>query len=336
MSSRKKAGFEFVSAPKYYQALARGIPTAKKRIVIHAMTIIWGPANDVFVPMLEAALARGVDVRIVGDYYSKFAANRPRLIRQHNSPKWAHSRAVNYRLQDMGADITYVGKIGLNPFKGRTHSKVTIIDNTVYTFGGVNFTSESFDNHDYMLTKTDGKLADRLAKLVATIASAKKPLPDLSEKLDEHTTMLFDGGTPGESVIYSRAVELVSAAKKVYYVSQMCPSGRLASAIGKRDNDCYFIRALQADPPANLALIFDRTRYSVKNKYHGKGYIHAKFILCENSDGSKHLLSGSNNFSWRGIAYGTKEIAIHSTDKHLWDSFYTYMQDNIIESSAAK
>lgn len=329
---------KFVTAAEYYQLLAVGIPTAKNRIVIHSMTLTWGPATEVFMPMLEDALQRGVKVLIVGDYFSKFSANRPKLVRPNSTPKWAHTRAINYRLQDKGAQIYYVGKIGINPFKGRTHSKITIIDNTIYTFGGINFTSDSFDNHDYMLRSTSKKLADRLEELVTSIAKAKKPLPDLCEKIDKNTTLLFDGGTVNKSVIYDKACEIVSGASKVYYVSQMCPSGKLAKAMVETDYNCYFIRATQADPPSNIALIFDKARYRIDNKYTGKGYIHAKFILCESKDGTKHLISGSNNFSWRGIAYGTKEIAIHSTDPKLWQIFYQFIQKEIIgqASDAAK
>jgi hypothetical protein len=109
----------------------------------------------------------------------------------------------------------------------------------------------------------------------------------------------------------------------------MCPSGRLAKLLNSTNNVCYFIRPSQVDPPSNLALIFDKARFGIKNHYKGKGYIHAKFILTEGNDGSKHIISGSNNFSWRGIAFGTKEIAVHSTDATLWQTFYDYMQDKI-------
>jgi hypothetical protein len=40
--------------------------------------------------------------------------------------------------------------------------------------------------------------------------------------------------------------------------------------------------------------------------------------LFELKDGSKAVLSGSHNFSWRGVAFGTKEIALYSTDPNVW------------------
>ncbi|HEX9153652.1 MAG TPA: phospholipase D-like domain-containing protein [Candidatus Saccharimonadales bacterium] len=322
-----------VSATEYYAALLQRIPTAKNRIVIHAMTILWSETTEKIFTELLAALERGVEVRIVGDIYSKFYANTPKLIRARDHHKWAYTRALNTRLEAEGAHVKYIGKLGINPFKGRTHSKITLIDNVAYTFGGVNFTNGSFHNHDYMLQITNSEICDELYRLIMAIEQAKQPMADIIKAISPTATMLFDGGSPGTSAIYDKACEVVAQARKVYYVSQMCPSGKLAKLITATENECYFIRYSQADPLANLALVVDQKRYGITNSYTGKQYIHAKFILCEGKDGSRHIISGSNNFSWRGIAYGTKEIAVHSTDPNLWATFYNYMQREIISET---
>lgn len=323
---------KLITATEYYNALLTGIPQAKKRIVIHAMVLLWQPhSTEELVPLLKDALERGVEVRIVGDMYSKFSSNLPSFVRGDWTPRWGHTLAVNSELESLGAHIKYVGKLGFNPFKQRCHSKITVIDDICYTFGGVNFYGGAFTFHDYMLEMHDTKLADRLYSLVCDIEKFPR-MSDIKEPIDKLNTLLFDGGTPESSVIYDTACEVVADAKKVYYVSQMCPSGQLAKLLNQTDSECYFIRPVQADPPSNLALIVDKARFAIKNRYKGKKYIHAKFILCEAKDGTKHLVSGSNNFSYRGIAYGTKEIAVHSTDPALWQTFYDYMQKEIIES----
>jgi cardiolipin synthase A/B len=322
---------KLISAAEYYDALLTSIPKAKRRIVIHAMTILWNTQTETIAAQLSSALERGVEVHIVGDIYSKFYANTPRLMRTMDNRKWAHTRAINIKLEAEGAHIKYVGRLGLNPYKGRTHSKVTIVDDTAYTFGGVNFTDGSFHNHDYMLRIKDRELCEELYQLVLAIGEAKQPLPDRVVPLSASATMLFDGGMPSSSAIYDKACEIVGKAKKVYYVSQMVPSGRLGKLVTSVENECYFNHPTQANTPSNLAILVDQTRYGIKNLYKGKTYIHAKFILCQYADGSKHLISGSNNFSWRGIVYGTREIAVHSTDTTLWDSFYEYMQREIVK-----
>jgi cardiolipin synthase A/B len=320
----------FLPSSAYYKALLKGVESAQKRIIIQAMDVRWGPRLEELVPLLEQAAQRGVEVRIIGDAYSKFQATMPHIARGA-SPSWRHINAINERLRSYHAHITYTGKVGLNPFAGRTHSKITILDDRVYTFGGINFTDDSFQNTDYMLEIDDPLLANRLYRLVRNIEQgSRRPLPDLEEQLGGEATLLFDGGTPKSSIIYDTACKIVSTAVRVYYVSQMCPSGPLAKKITATNNACYFIKARQADPPANFALLVDKARYKITNRYQGSKYIHAKFILTEDRNGSKHVLSGTNNFSWRGVAYGTREIAVHSTDPALWQSFYAFLQHEII------
>lgn len=316
----------FTPANDYFEALLAKIPKAKKRIIINAMTIMWGARTEQLVPMLVAAAKRGVEVRIVGDIYSKFYAMTPRPNRSP-VPSWKHIESVTAELQTAGVSVTYIGRpLGLNPFKKRCHTKIIIIDDYVYSFGGINFGDDSFLNHDYMLGVDNQKLADRLYTLVREIeADRKLPMKDAREQLSEADEMLFDGGTFKQSVIYETACDVVAEAEKVYYVSQMCPSGKLAELITATDNECYFIRPSQADPPAQFDLAWDALRYRVNNRYKGATYIHAKFILTVGRDGTKHLVSGSNNFNWRGIKYGTKEIALHSTDPELWQTFYTFL-----------
>lgn len=323
----------FVPATEYYEQLVLRIPKAKKRVVIHAMVVLWQPPQtEKILGLLYDALERGVEVRIVGDMYSKFQANMPKFVRGTKSPKWGYNLAHNSTLQSKGAHIKYVGKLGFNPYKQRCHSKITIIDDVSYTFGGVNFSADSLTFYDYMLECDSQKLADRLYLLVRDIEQYPR-LADVTEKIDTNSTLLFDGGTPGDSVIYDAACDIIANAKKVYYVSQMSPSGRLAKLIAQTDNECYFTRPTQADPPTSLSILVDSARYGITNKYKGKMYIHAKCILCEGKDGSKWLISGSNNFSWRGIAYGTKEIALLSSDPALWQTFYEYIQREILHES---
>jgi hypothetical protein len=263
--------------------------------------------------------------------YSKFQAHIPHL-KRGKSTSWKALSLMNDDLRSGGVGVTYVGSVGLNPFARRMHCKVTLVDDEIFTFGGVNFSDDMFINSDYMLQMHDTILADRLYRLVRKIEADEGPLPDLEELQGEEATLLFDGGTPKQSIIYDTACNVVKDASKVYYVSQMCPSGRLAPLLKKTDSTCYFIAPGQTDFPANMALISDQLRYRLKNSYTGTKYIHAKFILTIGKNGTKHIISGSNNFNWRGVKYGTKEIAVHATDPQLWEHFYQYMQQHIVHA----
>jgi len=318
----------------YFKALYSQIGTAKRRIVIHAMVVLWGGQTETLLPLLEEALTRGVEVHIIGDVYSKYETQKAKWSKDNETYSWKHTAAINERLIEQGAHVTYVSKLGVNIFKGRCHSKLTVIDDTVFTFGGINFSDAHFTFQDFMFEIHNADFAQQAYDIAADIAQHPfGPRPNITRRIDDNTTLLFDGGTPRESVIYDAACAAVANAQKVYFVSKMSPSGELATLLSQTDSKCYYNRYDIESLPDNLAIVFDEARYHTKNRYEGSKHIHAKFILCENADGTRELITGSNNFSWRGIAFGTKEIAMHSTNHKLWDTVYDFLQSEIIRAA---
>jgi cardiolipin synthase len=328
----KNLSLRLMPAADYYAELLRVIPQAQERVVLHAMIISWTPElARTLLPVLRGALQRGVQMELVGDIYTKSWLTYFSEYTLHSKPggMWRHTLAVNRELSSLGAHITYIGRIEANPFKGCCHSKITIIDDIVYTFGGVNYSDASFTDNDYMFCVRDRTLANRFEQLVRTIATNRPIMDDTSEVLDATTTLLFDGGAADTSIIYDTACTLVSQAKHVLYVSQFPPSGRLGKIMAQKSCTCYCNRPSQAGFPFNLAFALDTRRYGTTNHYMHDTYIHAKYIMTEDADGSKHVLSGSNNFSWSGVHFGTKEIAMHSTDPAIWQALDAYTKKNI-------
>lgn len=327
--------FTLLPAAPYYQALCEAIPQAKRRVVIHAMIVAWTPGMDQLVPLLLKALERGVSVEIVGDHYTRlYLTVWGRFGRKPGGPgSWQHTARINQQLAAKGARIAYIGKVRpLNPFAGRCHSKAVVVDDTVFTFGGINFGDQDLRDDmpslDFMLRTTSAKVADCIQQLVRTIGEDRGVLPDSHHVIDTKTTALFDGGTPGTSIIYDTACQLAAQAQTIYYVSQWPPSGRLGYLLSQKQNNCYFNRLGSGDFPLNL-LALDKLRYRITNRYQKAAYLHAKFMLTEDADGTKHLITGTNNYSWSGVRLGTKEIAIHSTNEQLWQQLYSYLEDTI-------
>lgn len=320
---------ELVAAHQYKTRLIDDIANAKTRVVIMAMGMTWGRGTEALFKSLLTAQRQGVQVRLVYDRYSwlPFAFHK---FLPHPQVFAAVRHMQNYTrlLTEAGGLVTVVGKgWSPNPFARRMHAKVTIVDDIVYTFGGVNFTGDSFGYSDYMWSAVDPKLAQTLNELVLRVE--KEPtFEDVIIPLAEGSTLLFDGGTPGKSIIYERACTLATHAVKVHYVSQMCPSGRLATAL-KDKSECYFNTPSQTSGMSKIGIMLDQRSHKVINAYRRQAYIHAKFMLFEMPDGTKILLSGSNNFSWRGVAFGTKEIAIESTNPEMWNALYTYMREEV-------
>ncbi|MGH7157598.1 MAG: phospholipase D-like domain-containing protein [Candidatus Saccharimonadales bacterium] len=328
-SSLPDTTFKVLEAEAYYRHLAALLPRAKKRIVIAAMTVLWGDKTGVLLAEVGKAFERGVQVHILLDVFTRLgtgAQDGRKVFRE----QWRKTVATLDDFRKKGARVDMVGKIGLNPFKGRYHAKVTVIDDDCFAFGGINFVDIAFANHDFMLHTTNVDLADCLAQLIDRIGRAYVALPDGEVPLGDNTTILFDGGRPKHSIIYERALQLTRQSERVWFVSQMAPSGPLARALKATDAVVYFNRPEQVvEAVARWAQAFDQQRYRTVNAFRGQEYIHAKYMLFELFDGTKALITGSNNFSYRGIAFGTQEIAIYSTDTGLWNHLYKFINQHI-------
>lgn len=318
---------QLLTAEDYYQDLLKNIPKAKKRIAITALIIqSWGRTATLF-EEISKALARGVKVTLVPDIYTQHPVSYDTFIKNPTVKK--HMRETTETFKNLQtAEIIYWGKMGLNPFKKRLHVKATVIDDEVYSFGGVNFNSPSFAVVDYMLKTTDRALADKIEKLISDIATGRD-ITDFADKLDSKNTLLYDSGRPKKSIIYDTALGLAQKSRKIYYISQMCPSGRLAKNLKTKDCTFYFNRPRLFWFPASLQQITDQARYRLDNSYYGGTFLHAKFMLFELEDGQKALISGSHNFVWRGVAYGTKEIALLSYDENLWWQLFNFKKQKL-------
>lgn len=309
----------------YYRELAAGFAGARRRIVLAAMLVVEGGK---ITPLLEALLAaqrKGIRVTVLLDRFSFMSLAYGTLIATPRlKSRFARTKLLLHELEAAGGSVSIVGKNGINPYAGRMHAKVTIIDDTVYSFGGINIADHAFDAADYMLRSTIPGLADRLEQLVAHIAGHSS-VNHSEHILDRRTSWLFDSGKRGDSLIYARACELARQARHVYYVSQMYPSGELGILLKATDCRAYYNRPGLVSPMDKLALALDSKLLPLPNHYHGQRYLHAKCILYELKDGSKALLSGSHNFSWRGVRFGTQEIALYSTDEVLWRNLYGFI-----------
>lgn len=318
--------FELLEAEDYYKSLLKEIPKAKKRIVIAAMAMLWGERTGPIFVMLQDAIKRGVTVTVLIDNFTRLTYLLG--LKPPSSGK-ERLRQTFRTLEDLsakGAKIHVFGPLGFPPHKGRCHIKVTVVDDTVFSFGGINFYDEAMDNADLMLTSKSPEVADCLDQLVSRVISTHPPLPDGEVIINKESKILFDGGLPKRSLIFERACELTAQAKKVYFMGQMVPSGQLAQLLHETNAVIYTNRPEQMRPLESIGQAFDQQKYRITNKYLGNAYIHARFMLFEMSGGRKVLLSGSHNFSYRGVSYGTQELALHSTNPALWEKLYLFMR----------
>lgn len=310
---------QLLEARSYVADLIEKINAASHRISIMSLILDDDEATHELYAALKAAAERGVVVDIAADSFtfSEFGgALNPfkRLM-----PRSRAARQVSDELVAAGASFTWLDdRLKLNPFAGVTHSKWSVVDDACYVFGGVNLYVEGIHNStDYMLRLTDKQLADDITLQQQAIAASPAPLYD-GYKADSHIgTWYVDSGKRDDSLIYDRAVALASAATEVLFVSQYSPSGPLATILKDKKAVCYFNQPRNASFLTGLMLTVDRLKTGIHSHYKRDKYLHAKFIIYTMPSGKKIALTGSHNFSHKGVVFGTREVALETADPEI-------------------
>lgn len=309
---------ELVTVGEYHEQLVMALDLAQDRILLETMSF---DGNNGMKEVISAVLLeanRGVDITLIYDRYSYldaltiggFAAVK-RLKRTIKS------------LDKAGVKLLMVGALRLNPFSGRHHAKVVIADNLIFMAGGINLMGNSFDTNDYMWRFEDSGLADDLFELLPKVALSRTTttLP-----ISGDTTLLVDGGQKKQSVIYDKLCDMAERAEKLYYVSKLMPDGRLYDILSAKEVE-YWYNTIKSAPPFDMpALIIDKLKYTLPNNYTKPNMLHAKFCVAVMPDGSMEAISGSHNFNYRGVAFGTQELAMHTTNQALCRQLLDFAQ----------
>lgn len=304
----------------YVAQATKLVQHATKRVFLISMVIADHPATHELVDALEQAARRGVAVTVTADIFTYGEVSGGFLPIRYYSPGVKEINRMVKKLKAAGVTFLWLGRGHVTILNGRTHSKWCVIDDTCFVFGGVNMYQEGVvDNVDYMFRVEDGRLADRLVYEQGRIVKAERSstnYPSVTYELSGHS-VLIDGGIIAQSVIYRRATELASEAVHILFVSQYCPTGKLARIFKKKNTDLYFNRPEQANS-LNRALIRVSMLVSgFKTLYTGSRYLHSKYIIFTMKDGSKVAITGSHNFAYTGVLLGTREIALETSDPKI-------------------
>lgn len=322
-------------AGDYAAQAVKAIDGATRRVALITTTLLADDAaSEAFVAALCRAASRGVDVSVGADSLTytepkeSFFAPHKRQSRAQSSTK------LEKRLRLSGVRFQWLGRLSTIGFAGRTHTKWCVVDDTAFSFGGVNLDKKSFMNVDYMLRYDNAGVADTIyLEHQRILRSDKNNSASHSRKhvIDSKTTILVDGGIFGDSIIYRRACSLSRRSAKVTLVSQYCPTGRLARYLKKVDSaELYFNHWRKASWLNRLIIRLGMYFSKLTTGYHRRPYLHAKFIIFELKNGQKVALSGSHNFIKSSVLLGTREIAIETTDKSIIKQLEKFFRDYIV------
>jgi len=319
---------KLVLPPDYMKQATELIKKAEKRVFLIAMVVADHPATHELLAAIEDAAKRGVKVTVTADVFTYGEVSGGFLPLRYYSPGVKDVNRMVKKLKSAVVKFYWLGRGHATMLNGRTHSKWCVIDDECFVFGGVNIYQNGIaENRDYMFRLKNNHLADRLVYEQGRIAKADRAstnYPSVTYEL-EGNSVLIDGGIIAQSVIYRRAIELSQEASHILFVSQYCPTGKLARILKKKDVDLYFNHPENAEG-FNVPLIrLSMLTSGFKTSYTKEPYIHAKFMIFTMKDGSKVALTGSHNFAYTGVLLGTREIALETSDPKIigqLESFY--------------
>lgn len=304
----------------YYKDAIKTITTAKHRVIFMSLMFTDDDVTDEFVDAIEAAADRGVSVQIAADVFTYGELGGHFLPFKFFTKKSRATTATVRELTAKGVTFNWLGRFSVTPVSGRTHIKCLIVDDIVYSFGGVNLYGKDISgNNDYMFRCKDARLADDLTHEFNQITKADRGhYAYRSHKFSYgKDIVLTDGGFQGDSIIYRRVCDLAREATDILLVSQYCPTGKLSRILKSKPSRLYF-NPPELAGPMNRAVIRTGMLFSRHTTLYTKSrYLHAKFIIFTMPGGRKVAITGSHNFVYGGVLLGTREIALETDDPKI-------------------
>lgn len=305
---------------EYLEELTKRVKNAHTRVYIIALVVTNDESTTELMDAIVDAVARDVKVSIASDLfftYRELGAQGSRLgyIRAQVRQMYKLKR----RIEKRGGRVTWLGHFGMTFFSRRTHTKWSIVDDTVFVFGGVNLYYAGIANNDFMLQIDDKAAADWfMDEQTAILRYDKSGRSQRNHTFGEGKNIaLIDGGMMGDSLIYRKACSFAKQAKSIVYVSQYPPTGRLGKMLKNTSTKYYFNRWQNAKSFNRAILRLTSVFRHQPNSYRKKKYLHAKFIIFTMQDGSKIAITGSHNYLAGGGLMGTREVALKTRDEKV-------------------
>jgi cardiolipin synthase len=317
---------------EYVAHASKNINKAKKRVYFLAMVVAKDSSSSPIIDSLITAAKRGVDVNVAADTFTYMELSGYFFPTYYRNKK---SRETTQMVKDLtmaGAKFDWLGKSKSTIVSGRTHTKLCIVDDIVYCFGGVNLYDGGIASNDYMFVQEDKYLADKLSEEYEILRDAEKSNSYYKshEFAWKNNSVLVDGGIIGNSIIYKRACELVREAGSIIYVSQYPPTGKLGHLIRKIPNQLYFNPTRNANLANSWVIKFGEFFSKNQTLYNHRQYLHGKFMIITKKNGEKVAITGSHNFVYGGVLLGIREMALETSDPEYIKQLEKFVQDKII------
>lgn len=329
---------EFLSSEQFVEDLCAELDREWLVIRIHVFKISAEAIMDRLEPLLLQQLHAGCKVEILADAIFSQYNFSPHIWRFLSSREefTVHARIQNNtqamfaRLHNAGAEITFINEPGwwnkhFFPSFKRDHRKIIILEGKSGVmqayYGAVNL--DGGGRYDFMIKEED---ADTVTKLrgVSGFFGSNLPASDTLYSLrDQKSTLLFDRGRPGSSLIYKTGLSMIQkATNQVLFVSQMpAECSLLTKFIRARRNGAKVTHYMPVKSHPNISsfpniimywiVVMVAKVFSIKI-IHLRVFTHAKILIADNE-----VLIGSHNLSYTGVVSGVAEVSVRSSDDKL-------------------
>lgn len=325
--------FEFLPPLLYFEELINKIKLANKRIYLATMNFEADHFTQVLFKLLTKRAQDGIDVRVNIDGFFQMVTDGemhviPRLRAIDRSFQKFRIRQkyeqINF-LRAHGVDLTITNEVVFSVWKkfkpahGRSHVKLAIIDNDSY-IGGVNLSDKDFSRPDFMIRNTNPLITEQLVAIVTS-----PPLCDVKFSNSGTTSLLYDAGKNGGSLILEKAIALIREAKvEVVLTSQFFPDGILAKTLSQAYKSGVSVTVITSSPKKIFELpahVFNRINQLKLLLKHGEfpiqyypGWLHTKLLLVDsNIPNIAKCVAGTHNFSETGVKWKNSEVAFLSS-----------------------
>lgn len=316
---------------EYIESATQQIRRATTRIALLTMVLVEDESTNELLSALCEAAERGVEVTVAADSFTYTDFQGSYIPTTYRSKRVRNAMQMQKRFRASGAEFDWLGRLSFIAFSGRTHIKWCVVDDTVYSFGGVNLDQQSVDNTDYMFMTTSEALASRIIEEHKRIIRADRSNHAYRSHRfgDDDNMVLIDGGFLGDSIIYRRACYWAERASEITLVSQYCPTGKLSRLLKKKQTDLYFNHWTNAGLLNRLVIRFGMLSSRHSTSYNRRPYLHAKFIIFTMPDKSKVAITGSHNFVRAGVFLGTREVALETTNKKIISQLERFFNEHV-------
>jgi cardiolipin synthase len=291
-----------------YQELA----SAQRRVFVQFMTFEADETGLELEKALIAATQRGVEVKVLIDYFTDYFVSDTFYRSPSVSEEVAETARMISRLKAAGASVKRTRPVGLfmQHLLARNHKKIIVIDDTAY-LGGINISDHNREWHDFMVKVSDRAIHEAVQEDFTLtfngIESTTRRGPFVTNS--EVARSFFDliAGARHEIVISSPYIvdktvidhlKDVAATKKVLTL---------------RENNSAVIRSM-------CNYVYARLIRDGAEIYHYDRFSHAKFAMADR----ERLLIGSSNFG-KDSFDNKQEVGLLITDKPFIDRFYQRM-----------